>query len=40
MLPRQRDEIGQLVQKLKRREFDDPNGPRRVDFRPRPRPNQ
>jgi hypothetical protein len=28
MLPRRRDEIGQPVQKLKRREFDDAIGPR------------
>jgi hypothetical protein len=36
VLPRRRDEIGEPVQKLKRRELDDAVGPGRVDLRPGP----
>jgi hypothetical protein len=40
VLPRRRDEVGEPVEELKRRELDDAIGPGRVDFRPRPGPTQ
>ena len=42
VLARRRYEIGEPVEELKRREFDDAmsSRPGRVDFRPRPRPPQ
>ncbi len=40
MLARRRHEIGEPVQELKRREFDDAVRPGRVDFRERPGPTQ
>jgi hypothetical protein len=40
VLPRRRDELGEPVEELKRRELEDAVGFGRVDLRPRPGPTQ